>query len=56
MCIRDSFDTSRAYTDSEKKIGMALSDVRNRIFIATKTMADNTAVSYTHLDVYKRQS
>lgn len=36
------FDTARAYTDSEKKIGMALSDVRNRIFIATKTMADNT--------------
>ena len=36
------FDTARAYTDSEKKIGMALSDVRNRIFIATKTMAGNT--------------
>ena len=33
------FDTARAYSDSEKKIGLALSDVRNDIFIATKTMA-----------------
>lgn len=33
------FDTARAYTNSEEKIGYALSDVRDRIFIATKTMA-----------------
>lgn len=33
------FDTARAYTDSEEKIGNALSDVRDKIFIATKTMA-----------------
>ena len=33
------FDTARAYSDSEKKIGLALSDVRDKIFIATKTMA-----------------
>ena len=33
------FDTARAYTDSEKKIGLALSDVRENIFIATKTGA-----------------
>ena len=31
------YDTARGYTDSEKKIGMALSGVRNRIHIATKT-------------------
>ena len=31
------FDTARFYTDSEKKIGFALSDVRDKIFIATKT-------------------
>lgn len=31
------FDTARAYTDSEEKIGMGLSDVREHIFIATKT-------------------
>lgn len=33
------FDTARAYTDSEEKIGLALSDVRKDIFIASKTMA-----------------
>ena len=35
----DFFDTARAYTDSEEKIGRALEDVRDRIVIATKTMA-----------------
>lgn len=33
------FDTARAYSDSEEKIGAALSDVRDNIYIATKTMA-----------------
>ena len=33
------FDSARAYSDSEEKIGLALSDVRENIFIATKTMA-----------------
>lgn len=33
------FDTARAYSDSEKKLGMALSDVRDNITIASKTMA-----------------
>ena len=31
------FDTARSYTDSEEKIGYALSDVRKELFIATKT-------------------
>ena len=31
------FDTARAYTDSEEKIGMGLADVRDRIILATKT-------------------
>lgn len=31
------FDTARAYSDSEIKIGLALSDVREKIHIATKT-------------------
>lgn len=31
------FDTARWYTDSEEKIGCALSDVRDKIYIATKT-------------------
>lgn len=33
------FDTARAYSDSEVKMGAALSDVRENIYIATKTMA-----------------
>ena len=32
------FDTARFYTDSEEKIGLALSDVRENIIISTKTM------------------
>ncbi len=31
------FDTARGYTDSEHKIGLALSDVRSSIFISSKT-------------------
>lgn len=34
------FDTARAYTDSEAKIGYGLSDVREQIYIATKTAAE----------------
>ncbi len=33
------FDTARAYSDSEEKMGAALAAVRDQIFIATKTMA-----------------
>lgn len=35
----DFFDTARSYTDSEEKLGLALSDVRDKIIIATKTAA-----------------
>ena len=31
------FDTARSYSDSEEKMGLALSDVRDKIVIATKT-------------------
>lgn len=33
------FDTARAYSDSEEKIGLGLSDVREHIYLATKTMS-----------------
>ena len=33
------FDTARFYTDSEHKIALALGDVRDKIYIATKSMA-----------------
>ena len=32
------YDTARAYTDSEHKLGTALSEVRSRLVIATKSM------------------
>ena len=35
------FDTARFYTDSEEKIGYALGEVREHIYIATKSMAGN---------------
>ncbi len=31
------FDTARWYTDSEHKLGLALSDVRSKVFISSKT-------------------
>ena len=33
------YDTARAYTDSEKKLGEALADVREQIVLASKTQA-----------------
>ncbi len=44
------FDTARAYSDSEKKIGLALSDVRKEIFIATKTGAKDKEEMKRHLE------
>ena len=35
------FDTARGYSDSEEKIGYALSDVRDNIIIATKSLASD---------------
>ena len=35
------FDTARAYTDSEEKLGYATSSFRDKIYIATKTAAKN---------------
>ncbi len=35
----DFFDTARAYSDSEIKLGEGLSDVRDQLYIATKTGA-----------------
>ena len=36
------FDTARFYTDSEEKLGLTLSDVRENIIISTKTMCNTT--------------
>ena len=59
------FDTARAYSDSEEKIGYALADVRDQITITTKTQAKNadkfwedlhtslTFLKTDHVDVYQ---
>ena len=48
------FDTARAYTDSEEKIGRALSDVRQHIVLATKTMATTVEGFWSDLETSLR--
>ncbi|MBU3215306.1 aldo/keto reductase [Clostridium estertheticum] len=43
------FDTARAYSDSEEKIGYSLADVRENIIIATKTHAKDRKTLLEHL-------
>ena len=44
------FDTARFYSDSEEKIGDALSDVRDHIYIASKTMPTNVEEFWNQLN------
>lgn len=44
------FDTANAYTDSEKKIGLALSDVRDKIIISTKSAAKDREGVLSHIE------
>ena len=44
------FDTANAYTDSEEKIGLALSDVRDQIVISTKSAARDKAGVLAHIE------
>ena len=44
------FDTARGYSDSEEKIGNALSDVRSNIIIATKTHVSTTDDMKKHIN------
>lgn len=44
------FDTARAYSDSEEKLGAAFDGMRDRIFIATKTMAKTPEEFWQQLD------
>ena len=37
------FDTARAYSDSEEKIGYAFEGIRKNVIIATKTMKEDKA-------------
>ena len=59
------FDTARAYSDSEKKLGIAFEGMRDKIYIATKTMAKTpeefwkqleeslTALKTDYIDIYQ---
>jgi aryl-alcohol dehydrogenase-like predicted oxidoreductase len=44
------YDTARSYSDSEEKVGYALSDIRKDIYIATKTAATTVEVFWEHLE------
>lgn len=44
------FDTANAYTDSEEKIGLALSDVRDRIVLATKSAGKDRKTVLSHIE------
>lgn len=43
------FDTARMYSDSEAKIGYALGDVRDKIYLATKTAATDVETFWEQL-------
>ena len=45
------FDTARAYSDSEEKLGLALSDVRKNVVISTKSMGKTRDAVLRDLDV-----
>lgn len=49
------YDTARMYSDSEEKIGYALSDVRREIIIATKTHASDKKTLLEHLETSLRK-
>ncbi|MBC8531687.1 aldo/keto reductase [Gehongia tenuis] len=44
------FDTARAYTDSEEKLGLAFEGRRHKVVIATKTQAADAKTLWAHLE------
>ena len=44
------FDTANAYTDSEEKLGLALTDVRDRVIISTKSAAGDKKGVLDHIE------
>jgi Predicted oxidoreductases of the aldo/keto reductase family len=45
------FDTANAYSDSEEKLGAALSDVRKDIVISTKSQGRDYQTTYDHIQL-----
>ncbi len=50
----DFYDTARAYTDSEEKLGLAFSHMRDKIVLATKTMAKDAKTFWSDLETSLR--
>ena len=48
------FDTARAYSDSEEKVGLAFEGMRDKVFISSKTMADTKEKFWADLDTSLR--
>ncbi len=46
----DFFDTARFYTDSEEKLGAAFADRRDRVYLASKTGAQDTVTFWKDLE------
>lgn len=44
------FDTARAYSDSEEKVGEAFEEMRDKVYIATKTGAKTPEEFWEHLE------
>lgn len=44
------FDTARAYSDSEEKLGVAFEGMRDKVYIASKTMAKTPGEFWKQLD------
>ena len=52
MCF---FDTARAYTDSESKLGAAFEGMRDKVYIASKTMAKTPEDFWKDLETSLRE-
>ena len=50
----DFYDTARAYTDSEEKLGAAFEGMRDKIYIASKTMAEDAQGFWKDLETTLR--
>lgn len=48
------FDTARAYSDSEEKVGIAFEGMRDKVYIATKTMAKTPEQFWEQLETSLR--
>ncbi len=49
------FDTARAYSDSEHKLGLAFEGMRDKVFIASKTQAKNVEDFWKDLETSLRE-